>query len=424
MSPNPGDRLELTVDKPAAGGRMIARHEGRVFFVLGAIPGERVSTVVEKVERQLAFATVTEILEPSPDRRPPSGDPLCGGCLYAHIAYPAQLRVKAAVVEDAFRRLARIDPPAVDVQASPEAAYRMRARLHVHEGVAGFYREGSHTICDAAQTQQLSAKAVEAAVDAAARLRGAGVNRGSVQVSENIAGDQRALHIEIDTDQAMPHEWLEQVTDACGLTGCTLRNRDTLASAGVPRVDDPLQVITGGRAGSGVLGRSPEAFFQANRFLLPALAQAVLDAAPDGTVLDLYAGVGLFSVSLAAVGRSGITAVEGSPISADDLRSNAAPFGTAVRVRQASVEDFLRSRPRTAATVIVDPPRTGMSREAMQAMIAHGAGSVVYVSCDPPTMARDARRLVDNGYAIESLRAFDLFPNTPHVECLAVFTRR
>ena len=424
MSLNPGDRLELTVEKPAAGGRMIARHEGRVLFVLGAIPGERVGVVVEKVERQLAFATTTHVLAPSPDRREASGDPLCGGCLYSHIDYPAQLRVKAAVVEDAYRRVARIDPPAIEVQSSPETAYRTRARLHVHDGIAGFYREGSHTICDAGQTRQLSAEAVSAAAEAGARLRAAGVDAGSVQVVENIAGDQRALHIDLDSDQGVGEDWLEPMVEALGLTGCTLRNRRTLFAAGSPRVDDPLRVITGNRAGSGALGRSPEAFFQANRFLLPALVEAVLDAVPNGTVLDLYAGVGLFSVSLAALGRSGITAVEGSPVSAVDLRTNAAQFDAAVTVRQATVEDFLRSRPRRSDTVIVDPPRTGMSREAMQAMTRHGAARIVYVSCDPPTMARDARRLLDSGYAIESLQAFDLFPNTPHVECLAVFIRR
>ena len=424
MSLHPGDRLELTVEKPAAGGRMIARHEGRVLFVLGAIPGERVGVVVQKVERQLAFATTTDIVQPSPDRRAASGDPLCGGCLYSHIDYPAQLRVKAAVVEDAFGRLARIDVPTIEVQASPETAYRMRARLHIQDGAAGFYREGSHTICDAGQTRQLSAEAVAAAVDTGARLRAVGIDRGSLQVAENIAGDQRALHIDVDSDQGVGQDWLQELTEALSLTGCTLRNRRTVLSAGTPRVSDPLQVITTNRVGSGVLGRVPEAFFQANRFLLPGLVEAVLGAIPNGTVLDLYAGVGLFSVSLAAAGWSGITAVEGSPVSAHDLRTNAAQFGAALTVRHAAVEDFLRSHPRRSDSVIVDPPRTGMSRDAMQAIGRHGAATIVYVSCDPPTLARDARRLLDAGYALESLRAFDLFPNTAHVECVTVFTRR
>ncbi len=424
MALNAGDRIELTVEKPAAGGRMIGRHEGRVVFVLGAIPGERVTVVIEKVERQLAFATATEILEPSSDRREPVGDPLCGGCLYSHMVYPAQLRAKTAVIEDAFRRQARIEPPSIDVQASPETGYRMRARLHVREGVAGFYREGTHTLCDAAQTAQLTPEAVHAAMETATRLKGVGINRGDVHVAENIAGDQRALHLEIDDDGDVRQSWLDELPGALGLTGCTVRNRRTFLSAGTPRVDDPLSEITDNRATSGVLGRSPESFFQANRFLLPALVGAVLDAVRDGPVLDLYAGAGLFSISLAAAKGPPVTAVEGSPISAHDLERNAAPFGSAVQVRHASVEDYLRSRPRRHDTVIIDPPRTGVSREAMAAIVQHGAERLIYVSCDPPTMARDARRLLDAGYEIESLRAFDLFPNTPHVECLAVFTRR
>jgi 23S rRNA (uracil1939-C5)-methyltransferase len=424
MSLIAGDRIELTVEKPAAGGRMIGRHEGRVVFVLGAIPGERVTAVVEKVERQLAFATATEILEPSSDRRVPAGDLLCGGCLYSHMAYPAQLRAKAAVIEDAFRRQARIEPASIDVQASPETGYRMRARLHVRDGMAGFYREGTHTLCDPGQTAQLTAEAVDAAVETATRLKAAGIGRGDLHIAENIAAEQRALHLEIDDDGDVHQAWLDELPRALGLTGCTFRNRRTYLSAGTPRVDDPLREITGNRATSGVLGRSPESFFQANRYLLPALVGAVLDAVPDGPVLDLYAGVGLFSISLAAIEQSAITAVEGSPISADDLERNAAPFRSAVQVRHASVEDYLRTRPRRHDTVIIDPPRTGVSRDAMAAIVRHGARRLIYVSCDPPTMARDARRLLDAGYEIESLRAFDLFPNTPHVECLAVLTRR
>src|SRR5688572_25000996 len=141
----PGQELELLVEKPAAGGRMIARHEGQVLFVLGAIPGERVTARVDRVERQLAFATTLQVLDPSPDRREHGGDPLCGGCLYSHVLYPRQLALKSDVVQDAFSRLGRIAlPEAPPVAASPEHGYRMRARLHVSGARAGFYREGTH----------------------------------------------------------------------------------------------------------------------------------------------------------------------------------------------------------------------------------------------------------------------------------------
>jgi tRNA/tmRNA/rRNA uracil-C5-methylase (TrmA/RlmC/RlmD family) len=133
--------------------------------------------------------------------------------------------------------------------------------------------------------------------------------------------------------------------------------------------------------------------------------------------------VGLFAVSLAASGRAGITAVEGDPISGGDLQRNAAPYYEQLRVSHSSVEAYLADRSEPVDTIIVDPPRTGMSKEAAESIARTGAARVVYVSCDPPTMARDARRLLDAGYRLQGLRAFDLFPNTPHVESLGVFER-
>jgi tRNA/tmRNA/rRNA uracil-C5-methylase (TrmA/RlmC/RlmD family) len=175
---------------------------------------------------------------------------------------------------------------------------------------------------------------------------------------------------------------------------------------------------------SGQLGRQPASFFQGNRFLLSELVTTVLDATPaGGSVIDLYAGVGLFSVALASIGRTRVTAVEGDKASSSDLRENAAGYRDAITVVVGRVEDFiLRVRDR-AKTIVVDPPRTGISREAMDATVAHGADRIIYVSCDPPTMARDARRLLDAGYRLTSLRGFDLFPNTPHVESVGVFDR-
>jgi 23S rRNA (uracil1939-C5)-methyltransferase len=197
-----------------------------------------------------------------------------------------------------------------------------------------------------------------------------------------------------------------------------------MRTAGVPLVNDPLAVLTGGAATAGVLQRHAESFFQANRYLLPALVQAVMNAVPpEGTVLELYAGVGLFSVCLAASGRKRLRAVEGDRTSGKDLKRNAAAYAGDLQVVVASVEEYLLRRNPRAETVIVDPPRTGMSRQAMQSIVAIRAERIVYVSCDPATMARDARRLLDGGYELKSLEAFDLFPNTPHVETLGVFVR-
>jgi tRNA/tmRNA/rRNA uracil-C5-methylase (TrmA/RlmC/RlmD family) len=176
------------------------------------------------------------------------------------------------------------------------------------------------------------------------------------------------------------------------------------------------------------LQRHASSFFQANRFLLPHLVSAVARQVGDGPVVDLYAGVGLFAVTLAACGHEGIVAIEGDPSSAHDLRINAQPFGARVRVEHTSVEEYLAGAPARAhaaaagATLIVDPPRTGMSREALAAIIGLRAARVLYVSCDVATLARDLRRLLDHGYVLAHLEAFDLFPNTAHIESLAVLS--
>jgi 23S rRNA (uracil1939-C5)-methyltransferase len=425
MTLHPGDHVEVTIDKPAAGGRMIARHDGQVLLVQGAIPGERVRVRIERVEKQLAFASTSDVLEPSPDRRAPGMDILCGGCLYAHIDYGRQLTLKREIVQDAFLRLGRIPLGGpVPVAASPAEGYRMRARFHVLDGRVGSYREGTHELCDMRQTKQLSERAIDAAEQAAASLLHSGCTVSTLELSENLAGDERVLHVTAADGTNLTDAALDAAAAAARLTGCTGRSADgTVRTSGTPAVTDPLPVLTEGRAPSGLLERRAESFFQGNRYLLPQLVGAVLDSVPaDGDVLDLYAGVGLFAVSLAATGRTGITAVEGGRSSGADLQRNAARCAGRVRVRVNSVEIHLRRHRGTAAsTIIVDPPRTGISRDAMQAVAAHGARRIIYVSCDPPTMARDARRLLDTGYRLSSVRAFDLFPNTPHVETLGVF---
>ncbi len=420
-----GSQVSVEVEKPAAGGRMIARHEGQILLVAGAIPGERVTARIERVEKRLAFAATTSILEASLDRRDAS-DPMCGGCVYAHIAYLRQVKLKAEIIADAFMRIGRVPlAQSVNVLPSSETGYRLRARLHVGENRVGFYREGTHTLCDARMTNQLSSGAMDAVEAALSALGDARSAVTSLELSENIAADERALHFDITPEAPSIESSLARVVDAARLTGCTARGQlAPLMRVGRPMVFDPLSTLTNGRVASGQLGRQPASFFQGNRFLLPELVTAVLDATPaDGSVLDLYAGVGLFSVALASTGRTRVTAVEGDKASSSDLRDNAAGYRDAITVVVGRVEEFiLRVRDR-AKTIVVDPPRTGISREAMDATVAHGADRIIYVSCDPPTMARDARRLLDAGYRLTSLRGFDLFPNTPHVESVGVFDR-
>lgn len=423
-----GQEIELAVEKAAAGGRMIARHDGQVVLVAATLPGERVRARVERADKRLAFASTIAVLEPSADRRTGFEDDRCGGCVFSHIAYPRQTSLKSEIVRDAFLRIGRIPlADAVPVEGSPEVGYRMRARFHVDRGRAGFYREATHQWCDPAPTGQVRADSLRIVQAAADGIAAAGAQALSVELIENLAGTERAIAVEVD-----------RIPEAFDLGGPSLRDADAVstlrgailrdpsgrsASYGAPMVRDTLASLTNGRAGDGDLARHPDAFFQANRFLLPPLVAAVLDAVPSSEpVVDLYAGVGLFSVALAATGVRGVIAVEGDPVSGADLRQNAAAFDGALTTRLAAVEEALPSLPRDA-TAIVDPPRTGMSPEAMAALLGRKPSRVVYVSCDPATMARDARKLLDAGYTLASLRGFDFFPNTPHVESLGVFNR-
>ena len=307
---------------------MIARHDGQVILVQGAIPGERVIAAVERVERQVAFASTVDLVSASPDRRSAHADPSCGGCLYAHIEYERQVALKSEVISDAFTRLGRlpVQPPAV--APSPDRDYRMRARLHVRGDRVGFFREGTHDLCDAAATGQLTAASVEAATECVGALARRGVSLSAIEIAENIAADQRAAYVIPAANSKLTDEVLDEALKAAGLTGVSgLAANGLERTAGVPVVSDPLAVLTAGAVAAGALQRHAESFFQANRFLLPALVGAVTAAVPaDGAVLDLYAGVGLFSVALAALGRRGITAVEGDRTSGRDLLRNATPF--------------------------------------------------------------------------------------------------
>lgn len=422
----PGEMLPLTIEKPAAGGRMIARVDGQVVLVSGAIPGERVTARVERVGRGVAYAEVTTVEEPSADRRSTDADPLCGGCLYAHMTYERQLAVKALVIEDAFVRIGHLplpDPPRVI--GSPEDGYRMRARLHVRGGRIGFFREGTHDLCDARGTRQLRGDTCDALDQLGAGLRSLAMKDvREIELSENLDASQRVVHLEVPAHTATAA--LRGLGLSTGLTGLSVTSSahghgriDLLA--GDPHVIDLLDVD-----GQAVrLRRHVLAFFQANRFLLPSLVSRVMSHVPEGAdVLDLYAGTGLFAVAAATIRHARVTAVEGDRTGAIDLAGNAASTDGLVTAVQAPVEEFLsRSAPGAPGVVILDPPRTGLSSEALDGAVTLGAPTLVYVSCDVATLARDARKIVAAGYTLQSLTGFDLFPNTPHVESVVVFRR-
>jgi 23S rRNA (uracil1939-C5)-methyltransferase len=398
-------------------------------LVAGTIPGERVTARVERVGKGVAFAEVEEVLQPSPDRRTGAVDWRCGGNVFSHVAYPRQRELKAQIIQDAFTRIGRLPlPGSPDVIGSPEAGYRMRARLHVQGERIGFFREGTHELCDLAATGQLLPATVVWVAAAADALRA--VTRGrtgpaglaSIEIAENMSGDQRAAHLELHA-AVDPQAYEALASGLVGLSAQAADAREAAIVAGIPCVSDEI------RAGSGrvVLRRDVRAFFQGNRFLLQPLVERVLTLVDEGAAVDLYAGVGLFGLSVAAAGSPEVTLVEGDPVSSADLARNADAFGGRVRVHRQSVETFLsgaaaslRSR---RPTFIVDPPRTGMTREALAGIINAEPPRIVYVSCDVATLARDARALVDAGWELTELTGIDLFPNTAHVESIAVFSR-
>ena len=418
MSLHPDSEIILTIEKPVSGGRMLGRHEGQIVLVAGAIPGERVRARVQRVTRQVAFADTVEVIEASADRRGAGIDWSCGGSVYAHVAYPRQLTLKSDVVSDAFARIAKMRLPVpVPVMASREDGYRMRARLHAVNGRLGFFREGTHELCDAEPTRQL----LPGTIAALERLQGVWRSTQilSCELAENSAADQRAVLIETDESANVPPH-VDPIEGITGLLFSDHMSGHLIVSYGSPFVTERLPVADAVVE----LIHHVQSFFQGNRYLLPELVTRVVEQVPDGTVMDLYAGVGLFAISLAKQNRRSIVAVEGDRSSARDLEANAAPYGAAIRVEQMSVESYLRTRGvQRPDTIVLDPPRTGLSPEALSGVLALAASRVVYVSCDPATLARDVKRFVEARYRLEHIEAFDLFPNTAHVETLAVLLR-
>ena len=409
---------------------MIARWEGRVVLVAGAIPGEQVCAAVEGTRGGAILARTLDVMRPSPDRRPVDVPASCGGRSLAHVAYPRQLALKSEIVRDAFRRIGRIDlpePPAV--AGSPETGYRMRARLHAGDGGVGFLDEGTHRVCGVAGTGVLSAGAER--VVAVLNERGPELLAGgvrTVELAEDLAGRRRVLHLLAQGPAAAAGAGWEALAEEAGVSGLSVASAALPGpplALGSPFVTDPLAAfLPSPRAEVLALRRHADAFFQANRHLVAGLTAAVAELAAGGDVVDLYAGVGLFAVSIAARGGARVTAVERDRVSAADLAANGAPLEGGLHVVRAPVETYLKRCGRlSGATVIVDPPRAGLSREAVTRLARRRPRRIVYVSCDVATQARDLRALRSSGYRLGEVRAFDMFPNTPHVETVVALDR-
>jgi len=403
-------RMTVTTISPVHGGFALARPEGMgVVFVRWALPGEVVSVRLVERKRDYAFADAVEVLSPSPHRVDPPCDVFgeCGGCRLQHAAYPYQREMKREILREAFRRIAKTD-------AAPEAAphgepfaYRYRGRFRTDGEKVGFFAERSRRLV-AVSRCPLMIEAINAVLPG---LRGLG---RFGKVSE----------VQVASDGVRATAWFPGVSfgqrvaeHLSGRTGGVLSGaRFEDRAWGEERITLPLEGIA--------YSVSPRGFFQANWGMNRAMVRRIgslLGESAGVRLLDLYAGAGNFALPLAARVRE-VVAVEGEPRSFDDLRRNTLENGLGnVRTVRSSVEGF---RPEGRFDVVVlDPPRAGLSGASLSRVREIDAAKVFYVSCNPSTLARDVRSLSDR-YDLERLEMHDFFPNTHHVESLAVLTMR
>ncbi|MBV8690630.1 MAG: class I SAM-dependent RNA methyltransferase [Actinobacteria bacterium] len=381
--------VELQTTGIAAGGDAIAREEdGRVVFVAGALPGERVRVELVEERRDFARGRVLDVVDASPARVAPPCPELmrgCGGCGWQHVELGAQRELKAQIISDALHRIGKLDePPMRPAVELPADGYRTTVRAAVRGGRGGYRKARSHAV-----------RTVDSCLVAHPLISDLLVNGRYGRANEV------TLRCGARTGERMaaPHP-----TDA--------------------RIDVPADVrrdhIT-----EEVAGRrwrvSARSFFQARPDGADALVGLVRAAAGDmpapGRALDLYSGVGLFAGALADDGWN-VTAVEGSSSAVADARVNLA--ADTVDVVHADVTAW---EPSPADLVVADPSRTGLAAAGVHTVTSASPTRVVLVSCDPAALARDAALLVTAGYRLTAVTPVDLFPHTPHVEAVSVFDR-
>jgi tRNA/tmRNA/rRNA uracil-C5-methylase (TrmA/RlmC/RlmD family) len=379
--------LELTIDELAAGGDGVGRAaDGRVVFVPFTAPGDRVRVRVEHARARYLNAKVETLLEAGPQRT----DPVCavfgscGGCAWQHVDYDAQLAAKTKIVLDAFERIAGIKVPAeLAITPSPEAyGYRSRARVTVQGGSVGFRRRRSHALCE---TDRCPILAPALQQELAGLARAAPARGGEWEL---IAGDDSARAVEVGSEAGDRVGW---------------------------------------RVGGDRFEVSPGVFAQSNALLFEPLAAAVVAAAGTGELAcDFFAGAGFFTLGLARAFER-VIALESNAAAVRDLGRNLESAGVSnVSLLAERLEGVLGDGslgPIRPDAIVLDPPRTGLPPGTSETIAALDPTRIVYLACDPATQARDVGQLADRGYWLARLAAFDLFPQTPHVESLAVLER-
>ncbi len=407
------DTFEVTLETLVYGGDCLGRlPDGRAVFVPFGLPGERVRLRVVEEKRGHARAELLEVLEPAAGRIAPRCPHFtqCGGCHYQHMDYAAQIQAKAGILQEQLARIGGLaDAPAPEVVASPRAwNYRNHIQFHLDEGGRlGFQAARSNRVVPVSECH-LPEDALNQIWPQITLEPLPGLERVSLRVGQ---GDEVLLALE-----SSEPEPLEFTVEDLPISAVHLGPRGALVLAG----SDHLYMEVLGRA----FRVSAGAFFQVNTPMAEAMAAHLLEhlpLSPEATLLDVYCGVGLFSAFLAPRVRR-LVGIELSAAACEDFAANLDEFEN-VELYEAPAEDVLASVEFHPDVILVDPPRAGLDRRALDGLLAQGAARLAYISCDPATLARDAKRLTAGGYRLARLTLFDLFPQTYHIESISLWEK-
>ncbi len=392
--------FEVAVEKLVYGGDGLARLDGRVVLIPYTLAGERVRAKTVQEKAGLLRAGVLEVLEPAPDRvaAPCSVFGRCGGCHYQHANYDYQVEAKCGILVEELRRVGKMEPPEQIAVVSGEPwGYRNRAQLHIDKGRIGYWEARSHRLC-AIESCPISSPKINEAIAILAKM--ARDSRWPKFVrSIEIFTDERQVQFNVtETDKPVAKRFFDWCAESIpGMVESALDYEDRF------RV-------------------SRNSFFQVNRLLLDQLVDAALEGVEGESALDLYAGVGLFALSLAK--RFGkVTAVESGSGAVRDLKFNAERAGAAIDALQSTTETYLEKLEKTPDFVLLDPPRAGLGKAVVARLAALAPRTITLVACDPATMARDLAGLVAAGYRVDRMTMVDLFPQTFHLETVVRLKR-
>ncbi len=386
--------FDITVEKLVYGGEGLARADGRVVLAPFVLPGERIRAEAEREKPGLVRARALEVLEPAPERiaAPCPYFGRCGGCHYQHAPYEVQLAAKRAILIEELRRVGKIDPPdVIEIISGEPWGYRNRVQLHIERGRIGYWESRSHTLCAIDQCPISSPKVNETIA-----------TLNAMQRDPRWPRFLRALEIFTDEEQVQ----LNVVETAQPIAR---RFFDWCAERIPGLVSGALDYANRYRVGS-------HSFFQVNRFLLDRLIETTLDQLEGDSAVELYAGVGLFSLSLGSRFRE-IVAIESGSAAVRDLEFNLNRAGrTNVVPVKNSAEEYLAQLNSSPEFILLDPPRAGLGKPVVQRLTELRPRVVSIVSCDPATLARDLAGLLAAGYRIDRMTLIDLFPQTYHLE--------